>query len=414
MAKHTKEKPLKCSICDWSTCYNGNLWKHMQMHKLQEGILLPGKPKRATRKGIRYEEEVKRFGKLLPITMDGFREPTAEEKEEVREIERTATSLNLVNIPLTISGLGEATIMVVPANEGQQQIGVGEGSSVVTLETGQRQTGNETHMVSFKPANPNVLPQVHLTPESNAEENSVRFEVEEQSQESAETGSGQEQEVMISVAGGTDNNVQQSISSIMTSMAASAAAAASQPTTTNADGNTLIETQLSASEVASQFEDGTIIEITQIPTSGDGTALIPEGAIVEKISPGMSASDIIMKAANMVAAGQVSRSASSEYLIPMSLSRTHEGDVSENTLPFLAHVATAQAQESLPETTTLQIVEGLGEENEEVQETGDSVSQGEVIEHQGGMIEEQLVATMLPDGSNVMQLIQPQTQDDSN
>ena len=45
MSKHTNEKPFKCTVCDWSTCYSGNLWTHMQIHKKKDGIEIPERPK---------------------------------------------------------------------------------------------------------------------------------------------------------------------------------------------------------------------------------------------------------------------------------------------------------------------------------------------------------------------------------
>ncbi|XP_072051929.1 uncharacterized protein [Amphiura filiformis] len=444
MAKHAKIKPLQCSVCDWSTCYNGNMWKHMQMHKLHEGILVPGKPKRATRKGIRYESSAKRFDKLLPITIDGFEVTSDEEQAAGPEVDNTG--INMSVLPISIGRIGEGgTIVMVPGVEEQQQV--------------RDEDAEAAQMVSFRPGEPQVEGLV---------QQDICFEYDHQKQ-TVDGSNLEEQEVMISVSGSDDQNIQQSISSIITSMAASAAAAANtQPTpSTQTHENTLIETQLSASEVASHFEDGTIIEITQIATNGQGTALIPEGAIVEKITPGMSASDIIMKAANMVASGQVSRAMPSNYQYTFPIAISKDGGAAENTLPFLAHVATAQeslpdadtmrivdvataqeslpdadtmrivdvatAQESLPDADTMRIVEQMEAgvaTNEGAVEDGSQAGEGvdiqqgietqgeidnEAIDNQQGIetqgeIVEQFVATILPDENNVMQIMQPQTQ----
>ena len=403
MAKHQKIRPFKCNICDWSTCYNGNMWKHMQMHKIKDGILLPGKPKRATKKGIRYDTP-KRLGKLLPITIDGFEVTPDQDQSVAATTAMTVTSKNtsdkyatsqIMSLPITLGSMGDGTtIVMVPE--------VSEKSPSVLSQQQQQEHIDEAAKAAAQ--------VVNFNPGIQEAEETVALELDP-SQTDGE--SKQQEEVMISVSGRDNQNIQQSISSIITSMAASAAAAEQESTTSSiTPTSTLIETQLSASEVASHFEDGTIIEITQIPTSGDGTALIPEGAIVEKITPGMSASDIIMKAANMVASGQTSRSnipsSGTQYLFPIAVSK--ESGTARNTLPFLAQVATAQ--ESLPKADTIQIIEEMevnmvaGESGVE----GGGSSSEEVIE-QHGEIEQQLVATILPDENNVMQIIQPTTHD---
>lgn len=340
--------------------------------------------------------------KLLPITSDGLLEPG-----------------EVLHVPITIEGLGDGnttTIMMVPSSmnaEGDED-GV---NAVMTFEAQQEQltgTGHESS-VTFHMESSNHLQQA------------MKMALAEQSrQESDGTTLGQQHhqdDVVISVASSDHQGIQQSISSIITSMAAGNSQSMTIPqhststidgsTTLTTSGATLIETQLSASEVASHFEDGTIIEITQIPTSGDGTALIPAGAVVERITPGMSASDIIMKAANMVASGQLAQftSANQQFTVPMSIHRTGElvendnhhhvvevADSSGNTLPFLAHVATTHGSLPEVESAAIAISEEMDGRNGEASDARDS----------GGDMEQAVVEGSVEQGvmeSNVEQNI---------
>ncbi|XP_072013902.1 uncharacterized protein [Amphiura filiformis] len=71
-SKHTNERPFKCTVCPWSTCYSGNLWKHMRMHKEKDGIEIPESTRKRNprpRKNLVAKSTASMLDKGLPVTI---------------------------------------------------------------------------------------------------------------------------------------------------------------------------------------------------------------------------------------------------------------------------------------------------------------------------------------------------------
>ncbi|XP_041453958.1 zinc finger protein 37-like [Lytechinus variegatus] len=186
MRRHLEVEPYVCKICGWRTAYSGNMWKHINQHKIKlgndmpdepvtvelellKGTVLPVMPKAPTGK-TRGQTGVEN-GLLVDLVLNNPQNDSVDICEEELTAEQdvgTSPGSEQIQV-LQFSGDNAQSTFLGGCDEGIQIVQIGEDALGVTPELGEQVVAHIRHGDSTQIPHESSQMEIFITHDGNGD-----------------------------------------------------------------------------------------------------------------------------------------------------------------------------------------------------------------------------------------------------